>query len=38
MDTMQSINLSTINPNVRSGRPCIAGRELCVTNVVMATL
>jgi len=38
MDSIQSINLIAINPNVRGGRPCIAGTTLRVTDVVMATL
>lgn len=37
MDTVLSINLITTNPNVRSGRPCIAGTGLRVTDVVIAT-
>jgi uncharacterized protein (DUF433 family) len=38
MDTIQSINLITINPKVRDGRPCIGGTTLRVTDVVMATI
>lgn len=35
---IQSINLVSINPTVRAGRPCIAGTSLRVTDVVMANL
>jgi uncharacterized protein (DUF433 family) len=38
MATIESINLISIDPNVRGGRPCIAGTGLRVTDVVMATL
>jgi len=38
MDTIQSINLITTNPNIRDGRPCIAGTGLRVTDIVMATI
>ena len=38
METVQSINLIAIDPTVRSGRPCIAGTGLRVTDVVMATI
>lgn len=38
MDTIQSINLITINPNIRRGRPCIAGTGLRVTDIVIATI
>ena len=38
MDVVQSINLITINPNIRGGRPCIAGTGLRVTDVVIATI
>ena len=36
MDTVQSINLIATNPNVRNGRPCIAGTGLLVTDIVIA--
>jgi uncharacterized protein (DUF433 family) len=36
METLESINLISVNPDVRGGRPCIAGRGLRVTDVVMA--
>ncbi len=38
MDTILSINLITSNPKVRSGRPCIAGTGLRVTDVVIASM
>jgi uncharacterized protein (DUF433 family) len=38
METILSINLITTNPNVRGGRPCIAGTGLRVSDVVMAHL
>lgn len=38
METILSINLITTNPNVRGGRPCIAGTVLRVSDVVMAHL
>jgi hypothetical protein len=38
METTLSINLITTNPNVRGGRPCLAGTGLRVTDVVMAHL
>ncbi len=38
MDTVRSINLITSNPKVRSGRPCIAGTGLRVTDVVIASV
>ncbi len=38
MDAIQSINLITTNPAVRGGRPCLAGTELRVIDVVMAGL
>src|SRR5688500_8081495 len=38
MDTIQSINLIATNPNVRAGRPCIAGTGLRVIDIVMAHL
>jgi uncharacterized protein (DUF433 family) len=33
-----SIDLITSNPNVRGGRPCIAGTTLRVSDIAMATL
>lgn len=36
METVESINLISTNPNVRNGRPCIAGTGLRVTDVVIA--
>src|SRR5260221_5206063 len=38
MDTILSINLITSNQKVRSGRPCIAGTGLRVTDVVIASV
>ena len=38
MEVVQSINLIATNPEVRGGRPCIAGTGLRVTDVVMATI
>jgi uncharacterized protein (DUF433 family) len=38
METTLSINLITTNPNVRGGRPCLAGTGLRVSDVVMAHL
>ena len=38
MAVAQSINLIATNPEVRGGRPCIAGTGLRVTDVVMATI
>lgn len=38
MIIVESIDLITIDPEVRSGRPCIAGTGLRVIDVVMATL
>src|SRR5437763_1413590 len=38
MDTILSINLIATNPEVRGGRPCIAGTGLRVTDVVIATI
>jgi uncharacterized protein (DUF433 family) len=38
MVTIESIDLITTNPDVRGGRPCIAGTGLRVTDVVMATI
>lgn len=38
MDIIQSIDLITINPNIRGGRPCVAGTGLRVTDLVIAHL
>jgi uncharacterized protein (DUF433 family) len=38
MDTVLSINLISSNPQVRGGRPCIAGTSLRVTDVVIASI
>ena len=38
MDAVLSINLITSNPKVRSGRPCIAGTGLRVTDVVISAV
>jgi uncharacterized protein (DUF433 family) len=38
MNTIQSINLISINPQVRGGRPCIDGTTLRVIDIVMAQL
>ncbi len=38
MDVIQSIDLITKNPDVRGGRPCVAGTGLRVTDLVMAHL
>ena len=36
--TIQSINLITIDPRVRDGRPCIRDTGIRVTDIVMANL
>lgn len=38
MTTLESINLISIDPTIRAGRPCIAGTGLRVTDIVMAHL
>jgi uncharacterized protein (DUF433 family) len=38
METILSINLITSNPNVRGGRPCIAGTGVRVSDVAMVML
>ncbi len=38
METTLSINLISSNPNVRGGRPCIAGTGLRVSDVILAHL
>ena len=38
MASIQSINLISIDPKVRGGRPCIAGTGLRVTDIVVAHL
>jgi uncharacterized protein (DUF433 family) len=38
MEAVQSINLITTHPNVRGGRPCIAGTGLRVIDIAMASL
>ena len=38
MITIESIDLITIDPEVRGGRPCIGGTGLRVIDVVMASL
>jgi uncharacterized protein (DUF433 family) len=38
MDTILSINLIASNPDVRGGRPCIAGTSIRVTDLVMQVL
>lgn len=36
METVESINLITRNPDIRGGRPCIAGTGLRVSDIVVA--
>ncbi len=36
MQTVESINLITRNPEIRGGRPCIIGTGLRVTDIVVA--
>lgn len=38
METVLSIDMITSNPNVRGGRPCIAGTTLWVSDIAMATV
>jgi uncharacterized protein (DUF433 family) len=38
VDTIISINLISTNPNVRSGRPCIAGTTIEVSAIVIAKI
>ena len=38
METVISLNLITTNPQVRGGKPCIAGTSLRVSDVVLAYL
>jgi uncharacterized protein (DUF433 family) len=38
MEVMQSINLITTNPNVRNGRPCLAGTTVEVSVIAIATI
>lgn len=38
MNVIQSIDLITINPAIRGGKPCIAETSLRVTDLVMAHL
>lgn len=38
MATVLSINLTTSDPNVRGGRPCIAGTGLRVVDIVAAKI
>ena len=36
--TIQSINLISIDPNIRNGRPCIAGSSIEVSVIVIAKI
>ena len=36
--TIQSINLISTDPNVRNGRPCIAGTSIEVSVIVIAKI
>lgn len=38
MDVVQSIDLIVKNPDIRGGKPCVAGTQLRVTDLVMAHL
>jgi len=38
MESFQSINLISTNPDVRSGRPCIAGTTIEVSALVIAKI
>jgi uncharacterized protein (DUF433 family) len=38
METLLSINLIASNPDVRSGRPVVAGTGICVSDIVIAML
>ena len=38
MEVMQSINLITTNPKVRSGRPCLAGTTIEVSVIAIAKI
>lgn len=38
MDTIISINMISTNPNVRSGRPCIAGTTIEVSVIAIAKI
>lgn len=38
MDTVLSINLIATNPNVRGGRPCIAGTTIEVATIAIAKI
>jgi uncharacterized protein (DUF433 family) len=36
METIQNIELISIDPDVRSGRPCVAGTGITVADIVIA--
>jgi len=38
METFQSINLISTNPDVRSGRPCIAGTTIEVSALIITKI